>query len=143
VILDSLAEMQEVLHTLSACARRYLVAGRTGPKPDAASRRAALRLERPGDEPQQPSRHDERRRRLGSPFSRPPPPALVEIHLAKLAVAGRRAVSTLAAVTRVPVLGPRVAETVAVDVAEVPCLVFQDRLVAPGAVVEAGLNRGC
>ena len=58
---------------------------------------------------------------VGSPFSRPPPP-LLEIHLAELAVARRRAVPALGAVTRVPVLGPRVAQTVAVDVTEIPVL---------------------
>ena len=43
-------------------------------------------------------------------------------HLAELAVARRRPVPAFGAVTRVSVLGPRVAETVAVDVAEIPCL---------------------
>ena len=40
------------------------------------------------------------------------------MNLAQLAVTGGRAVSTLAAVTRVTVLGPGVMQTVAVDVAE-------------------------
>ena len=41
--------------------------------------------------------------------------ARLEVQLAELAVARGRTVSTLAAVTRVSVLGPRVAQTVAVD----------------------------
>jgi hypothetical protein len=67
---------------------------------------------------------------------------MLEIHLAELAVASRRAVPAFAAVTRVPVLGSRVAETIAVHVTESPRLTRQDRLVAPGAVVEAGLDCG-
>ena len=54
VILDSLAEMQDVLQQVERAAveearaqGRYVVAGRRGPPPDAASRRAALRLETP------------------------------------------------------------------------------------------------
>ena len=43
-------------------------------------------------------------------------------------------VPTLAAVTRVPVLRPRIPQTVAVDVAEVPLLARLDALVAAGAV---------
>jgi hypothetical protein len=42
---------------------------------------------------------------------------LLEIHLADLAVARRRSVSTLAAVTRMSVLRLRVTQTVAADVA--------------------------
>ena len=57
-------------------------------------------------------------------------------------MAGRRAVAAFGAVTRVPVLGPCVAQTVAVDVAEVPLTGRGDGLVAPGALVEADLNRG-
>ena len=58
----------------------------------------------------------------------------LEVHLTEFAVASRRPVSTLAAVTRVSVLGARVAESVAVDVAEVPLLAGLDRLMATGAV---------
>ena len=57
-----------------------------------------------------------RTRRLRSPLSRPWSP-LLELHLTVLAVARRRSVSTLAAVTRVPVLGSRMTQAVAVDVA--------------------------
>ena len=53
---------------------------------------------------------------LGSPLPRPAP-RLLEVHLPELAVASRSPVSTLAAVTRVSVLGAGVALTVAVDVA--------------------------
>jgi len=55
------------------------------------------------------------------------------MHLAQLAVASRRPISTLAAVTRVSVLRPRVAVTVTVDVAEVPLLTGLDRLMTTGA----------
>jgi hypothetical protein len=58
-----------------------------------------------------------------------------------LAVAGSGAVAAFGAVMRVPVFRPRVAKSVAVDVAEIPCLSGEDGLVAPGAVVEAGLDR--
>ena len=51
----------------------------------------------------------------GSPLSGLTSPRL-EVRLAKLAVASGRSVSTLAAVTRAPVLRARVAQTVAVDV---------------------------
>ena len=64
------------------------------------------------------------------------------MHLAELPVARRRSVSTLAAVTRMPVLRPCIAQTVAVDVAQVPGLPRKDGLVTPGAVVETGLDRG-
>ena len=39
-------------------------------------------------------------------------------------------------------LRPRIAKPVALDVAEIPCLAGEDRLVAPGALVEAGGDRG-
>jgi len=48
-------------------------------------------------------------------------------------VARRRPLSTLAAVARVPVLGPRVAQTVAVDVTKIPLLADLCGLVAPSA----------
>jgi hypothetical protein len=54
----------------------------------------------------------------------------LEVHLAELAVSRRRSVAILAAVTRVSVLGTGVAETVAVDVAEIPCLAGEYGLVA-------------
>ena len=54
--------------------------------------------------------------RAWSPLSRLTPPRF-EIHLAELAVARRRPVSALAAVTRMPVLRSGVAQAVAVDVA--------------------------
>jgi hypothetical protein len=57
-------------------------------------------------------------------------------------MAGRGAVAAFGAVAQVSVLWPRVAKTVTVDMAEIPFLVVEDRLVAPGAVVEASLNRG-
>jgi hypothetical protein len=56
-------------------------------------------------------------------------------------VAGGRAVAAFPAVARVPVLGSGVAEGIAVDVPEIPCLVGQDRLAAAGALVEAGRDR--
>jgi len=62
------------------------------------------------------------------------------MHLAKLAVSSSRPVSALAAVTRVAVLGPRVAQTVAVDVAQVPLLAGLDALMAAGAVHFAGCD---
>ena len=46
-------------------------------------------------------------------------------------------VATFGAVARVPVLGTRVAQSVAVDVAEIPCLAREYGLVAPGAVAKA------
>jgi hypothetical protein len=58
-------------------------------------------------------------------------------------VAGRRPVSTLGAITRVSVLGPRVAQTVAVDVAQVPLLAGLDALMATGAVDLAGCDEEC
>jgi hypothetical protein len=79
--------------------------------------------------------------RLRSPLSRLPPSRL-QIHLAELAVAGRRPVSTLAAVSRMTVLRPRVAKAVAVDVAQVPLLVGLDALMAPGAVDLASGDEG-
>ena len=63
------------------------------------------------------------------------------MHLAELAVARGRSVSTLAAVTRMPVLGACVAKTVAVHVAEIPRLAREYGLVAACALVEAGLDR--
>ena len=41
-----------------------------------------------------------------------------------------------------PVLRPRVAQTVAVDVTKIPLLAGENGLVAAGAVVEAGCDRG-
>ena len=93
----------------------------------------------PGRSARSPARRGSRR--LGSPFSRPRP-RLLEVHPAGFPMAGRGAVAAFRAVAGVPVLGPCVAETVAVHVAEIPGLVWQDRLVAAGAVVETGLDRG-
>ena len=62
--------------------------------------------------------------------------------LAELAVTSRRPVPARGTVTRMPVLRPGVAKPVAIDVAEIPSLARQDRPVAPGAVVEAGRDRG-
>jgi hypothetical protein len=53
-------------------------------------------------------------------------------------VASCRLVAALAAVTRVSVLGPGVAQTVAVDVAQVPFLAGLDALMATGTVDLAG-----
>ena len=58
-------------------------------------------------------------------------------------MAGRRPVSTLAAVTRVSVLRARVAQTVTVDVAQVPLLARLDALMAAGALDLAGCDEGC
>ena len=55
---------------------------------------------------------------------------------------GRRPVPTLGAVTRMPMLRPRVAKTVAVHMPEIPCLARQDRLVARSALLEAGCDCG-
>ena len=41
----------------------------------------------------------------------------------------------------VPMFRPRVAKTVAIHMPEIPCLARQDRLVAPGALLEAGRDR--
>ena len=47
---------------------------------------------------------------------------------------------TLGAVTRMPMLGPRVGETVAVHMPEIPCLARQDRLVARSALFRGRLR---
>jgi hypothetical protein len=65
------------------------------------------------------------------------------MHLPEFAVARRRPVSALGAVTRMPVLGACVAQTVAVDVAQVPLLAGLDALMATGAVDLAGCDEGC
>ena len=54
----------------------------------------------------------------------------------------RRPVAALGAVTRMPVLRSRVAETVAVDMAEIPWLARQYPLMTAGAVMEAQRDMG-
>jgi hypothetical protein len=71
-----------------------------------------------------------------SPLSRLAPPRL-EVHLAELAMARRRSVTTLAAVTRTSVLRAGIAEAVSVDVAQVPLLAGFDALMTAGAVDNA------
>jgi len=105
------------------------------PDPPPSVRSPARRVAR------MPGRRATTPRGYGSPFSGPPPSALVEVGLAELAVTRRRAVPAFRAVTRVPVLGPRVAKAVAVDVAEIPSLAGENALVAAGAIVEARLDR--
>jgi hypothetical protein len=41
-----------------------------------------------------------------------------------------------------PMLRPGIAKPITVDVAEIPCLAGQDRLMAPGALVQADRDRG-
>jgi hypothetical protein len=65
------------------------------------------------------------------------------MHLAELAVARRRSVRTLAAVTRMSVLGAGIPQTDAVDVAQVPLLAGLDGLMTAGAVHLAGRDEGC
>jgi hypothetical protein len=60
------------------------------------------------------------------------------MHLAEFAVPGGRAIPTLAAVPRVSVLRAGVADSVAVDVSQVPFLTRLDELVAASAVNLAG-----
>jgi hypothetical protein len=67
---------------------------------------------------------------------------LLDEQLARLAVTGRRAVSTLGTVAREPVLGAGVPQAVAIDVTEIPRLAGEDRLVAPGALGEASSDHG-
>ena len=64
------------------------------------------------------------------------------MHLAEFAVARRRSVSALTAVTRISVLRPGVAQTVAVDVSQVPLLAGLDALMAASAVDLAGCYEG-
>ena len=64
------------------------------------------------------------------------------MHLAKLAVARRSPVPTLAAVTGMPVLRAGVSQTVAVHVAQVPLLPNLDALMAASAVDLAGCDEG-
>ena len=77
---------------------------------------------------------------MASPLPRLPP--RLQMHLAELAVASGRPVPAFAAVTRVAVLRPCVAQTVAVDVAQVPLLAGLDALMAAGAVDLAGRDEG-
>ena len=65
------------------------------------------------------------------------------MHFAELAVARCSSIPTLAAVTRIAVLWPRVAQRLPVYVAQVPLLPNLDALIAAGAVDLAGCDEGC
>ena len=66
---------------------------------------------------------------------------LLELQLTLLAMTSRRPVPTLRAVTRMPMLRPRIAKTISIHMPEIPRLARQDRLLAPGALVETGRDR--
>ena len=85
-------------------------------------------------------RRDQSRPRPSSPLTRPSP-RLLELHLTELVGDGKSLGFRPRGSHASPVLRPRITETVAVDVAQVPCLAGDDGLVAAGAVVETSLDR--